>query len=168
MIAVLIMLASAASRLTAPDEQRAAHAITTAISSCLSHPSGQLPASSNANRVPPGLIEGMRVSVTPVAGSPNAFAYEGRDPRVITCGVAIYGPVSRVLRRQVTALISSNPGWKPHSTSAYDLSKPFPNATELYWGDLLAPSMRGVALLSRTPSTHAPTIEIEYHAVLVQ
>ena len=68
----------------------------------------------------------------------------------------------------ITTMVQGNPAWKPHAIEAYDLSKRFPDAEETYWGDPFAPSMRGVAMLSRKPSSQAPTLEIEYHAVMVQ
>jgi hypothetical protein len=57
---------------------------------------------------------------------PKALVYAAR---VVSCGVAIYGPVSRVERQRITALIR----WKPHAIEAYDLSKQLPGAKETYW-----------------------------------
>lgn len=142
--------------------------VETALSHCLGSFPAKVPSASDAAQVPPGLIEGDAVSIVPITGATRAFSYEGTNQRVITCGVAIYGPVSREMRQRITALIAGNPKWKPHTIDAYDLSKRFPDAEEAYWGDPFAASMKGVAMLSRKPGAQAPTLEIEYHAVMVQ
>ena len=165
MFAVLMTLAAITSAGATPASDQA---VETALSHCLGSFSAKLPAASDPAQVPPGLIEGVGVNVTPIAGEDHAFSYEGTSPRAMTCGVAIYGPVSQTMRQRITTMVQGNPAWKPHAIEAYDLSKRFPDAEESYWGDPFAPSMKGVAMLSRKPSAQAPTLEIEYHAVMVQ
>lgn len=65
------------------------------------------------------------MSVAPIAGAAQAFSYEGTSQRAMTCGVAIYGPVSHEMRQKITALIAANPKWKLHAIDAYDLSSVF-------------------------------------------
>jgi len=165
MFAVLKTLAAAASAGATPASDQAVEA---AISHCIGSFSAKLPSASDPAQVPPGLIEGTGVSVAPIVGEDRAFSYEGTNPRVMACGVAIYGPVSRTMRQRINVLVQGNPAWKPHAVEAYDLSKRFPDAEETYWGDPFVPSMKGVVMLSRKPSAQAPTLEIEYHAVMVQ
>jgi hypothetical protein len=165
MFAVLMTLAAVTSAGATPAQDQA---VETAISHCLGSFSAKLPPASAPDRVPPGLIEGTGVSVAPIAGEDHAFSYEGTNPREMTCGVAVYGPVSRTMRQRITSLVEGNPRWKPHAATSYDLSKRFPDAEETYWGDPLAPSMTGVAMLSRKPSPQAPTLEVQYHSVMVQ
>jgi len=157
MFAFLMTLAAVAS---AGTQAASDQALETAISHCLGSFSAKLPLASAPDQVPPGLIEGTAVSVAPIAGENHAFSYEGTNPRAMTCGVAIYGPVSRTMRRQITSLVEGNPRWKPRATTSYDLSKRFPDAEETYWGDPFAPSMTGVAMLYRKPSLQAPTLEV--------
>ncbi|NIJ34095.1 hypothetical protein [Sphingomonas oligoaromativorans] len=165
MLAVLITLAAITSGGTTPVPEGN---VETALSRCLGSFSAKLPPPSDAAQIPPGLIEGTAVRVVPVEGAAQTFSYEGTSPRAMTCGVAIYGPVSQELRQRIIALITGSPKWKPHATDAYDLSKRFPGAEEAYWGDPFAPSMNGVAMLVRKPNAQAPTLEVQYHSVMVQ
>ena len=165
MFAVLMTLTAITSAGATPASDQAVEA---AVSHCLGSFSAKLPAASDPAQVPPGLIEGAGVSAAPIAGADHAFSYEGTNPRAMTCGVAIYGPISGAMRQRITSLVEGNPRWKAHAVEAYDLSKRFPDAKEAYWGDPLAPSMIGVAMLSREPSVKAPTLEVQYHSVMVQ
>jgi hypothetical protein len=165
MFAVVMSLAAVASVGATPTSDQA---VETSISHCLGSFSAREPKASDAAQIPPGLIEGNAVSVAPIAGAIEAFSYEGTRPRVVSCGVAIYGPVSPTERQRITALITAGPKWKRHTIQAYDLSKQSLGAKETYWGDPLAPSMIGVAMLSRRPSARAPTLEVQYHSVMVQ
>lgn len=165
MFAALIAFAAVTATGVAPASDQT---VETAVSHCLGSFSARVPSASDAAQIPPGLIEEGAVSVVPITGASQAFSYEGTNQRAMTCGVAIYGPVSREMRQRISALIAGNPKWKPHAIDAYDLSKRFPDAKEAYWGDPFAPSMKGVAMLSRKPGAKAPTLEIEYHAVMVQ
>ncbi len=165
MFVVLMTLAAVASAGATPASDQA---VGTALFHCIGSFSAKLPSASDPALVPPGLIEGTGVSVAPIAGEDRAFSYEGTNPRVMACGVAIYGPVSQNMRQRIKTMVQGNPAWKPHAIEAYDLSKRFPDAEESYWGDPFAPSMRGVVMLSRKPSAQAPTLEIEYHDVMVQ
>jgi hypothetical protein len=84
----------------------------------------------------------------------------------MSCGIAIYGNVPASLQQQIRKSIESNPKWKPLSPDAYQLfGVP---ADETYWGDPLAPSMNGVVMLTRRPSPNAPSLEVEYHSMLMQ
>jgi hypothetical protein len=165
MFAVLMTFAAITSAGAMPASDQA---VETALSHCLGSFSAKLPAASDPAQVPAGLIEGVAVRVAPIAGENHAFSYEGTNPREMTCGVAIYGPISVAMRQRITSLVEGNPRWKAHAVEAYDLSKQFPEAKETYWGDPLAPSMIGVAMLSREPSVKAPTLEVQYHSVMVQ
>lgn len=152
----------------------ATDAIGTALSQCLGSSSPKIPTVTNPDAVPPGLIEGQGVSIAPVAGTDSrVFSYQGTGRREYSCGIAIYGPVSSSVRKSIRQDIESgSPKWILRPTSIYDLSnipglKKIPGK-ETYWGDPSAPSMIGVAMLERKPSAAAPTVEVEYHSVLVQ
>lgn len=165
MFAVLMTLAAITSTSATPASDQA---VETALSHCLGSFSATPPAASRSVQVPPGLIEGAEVSVAPIEGDGHAFSYNGTNPREMTCGVAIYGPISGAIRQRITSPLDGNPKWKANAVEAYDLSKRFPDAKETYWGDPHAPSLIGVAVLSREPSVKAPTLEVQYHSVVVQ
>lgn len=152
----------------------ATDAIDTALSQCLGSFSPKISVSSDPDAVPPGLIEGKGVSIALVDGTDSrVFSYQGTERRVSSCGIAIYGPVTSAVRDFIQHDIEAHaPKWAPRPTNFYDLSsipalKGIPGR-ETYWGDPSAPGMIGVAMLERKPSAAAPTVEVEYHSVLVQ
>jgi hypothetical protein len=168
MLAFLMMLAASAAS-TAGTATNPENAILAEVSGCLGSFSVKLPKASAVGEIPPGLIEGVRVSVVAITGGANkAFAYEGLRPQVMSCGVAIYGSIGKKLRQRLIDVISSSGKYKPQTIDVYDLTKQFQDVDEYYWGDPHAPSMIGVAMLTRKPSAQAPTIEIQYHEVMVQ
>ena len=162
MIAALVALAAASNCASAMASQAA---IEAALSKCLISPSAGTPVPTDAGRVPPGLIGGKMVSVRPIADAgSSAFSYDGTRLSVISCGIALYGRVSPSLRDGLVAAINGSGKGALNSIKAYDLTKDFPESQETYWGT----GLTGVAMLSRKPNPNAPTIEIEYHSILVQ
>jgi hypothetical protein len=139
--------------------------VMAALRNCLPYSSGQIPKASDVANVPPGLIRGGAVHVSPLPGTnENAFRYEGTDPRVMSCGVAVYGPVSNSLHQDVRNLLAQfaeSRKWQPHSSGPWQDLVP---ATERsYWSGGPA----GVIMLSRPPTALAPTLDVEYHSTLL-
>lgn len=162
MIAVLVALAAASN---SGAMMASTAAIEAALSKCLKSPSNGISVPTEAGHVPPGLIGGKMVRAQPIANvGGSAFSYEGTSPQIISCGIALYGPVDRTLRNDLIAIINGSGKGASNSISAYDLKKEFPDAQEAYWGI----GLTGVAMLSRKPSASAPTIEIAYHSMLVR
>jgi hypothetical protein len=151
--------------------------VRSALKQCFEASPSKIPPASDPKTVPPALIEGKAVNIVPVPGTnARAFAYEGIHPRVQTCGIALYGPVEPSLQRDIRQMIEDyalqrasdgRPAWKPYSPDRYNIAD-IPAATKDYWASPLAPSMYGVLMLTQSPSPNAPTLEVQYHAVLVQ
>lgn len=118
--------------------------------------------------VPPGMSRGTGVSVEKVAGPDAAlFAYQGTSLREVSCGIAIYGPVSHLLEKRLKQDIEGyQPRWTPHIPGAYSIAGSRPGQMS-YWGDPKAPTLSGVLWIERAPSADAPTLEIDYHAELI-
>ena len=111
---------------------------------------------------PPGLHDD-QVKVVAIDGSARqAFAYEGI--RGLSCGIALYGKVPSVVRREIEAVVASVPGWRPFKPAPIRTAPP---AREMGWGLGMTPTMYGAILLERRPSPAAPTIDVVRYAVLV-
>jgi hypothetical protein len=138
-----------------------------AVAKCLNSRLDDIPPVSDPESVPPGLIPGHNVSVTMLHGDTGkAFSYRGTVPNVISCGVALYGPVPDYVRKSARGAIERSGRWKVSSPDFWKLS--VPPADNEYWGDLRAPGLSGVTILTRQPGPDAPTLEIEFHRVLVR
>jgi len=138
--------------------------IEAALTHCLTSRLFEIPKATDPKLSPPGLVEGVQTSVSPIEGTgARAFSYEGTNPRIGSCGIALYGRVSRSTRERIASIIST----KYHASSdirAWDLTDRSIKATEQYYGI----SLVGVAVLSRRRQRFAPTLEVEYHSILVQ
>ena len=156
-----LSLSAAVATATPPSPEQA---IEAALTRCLDAPFFRTPEPSDPTLRPPGLIEGVQTSVSPIDGTAGrAFAYEGTNPRFGSCGIALYGAEPRSTRRHIASIIST----RYHASSdigAWDLTKRSVAASEQYYGISLA----GVALLTRKRQQFAPTLEVEYHSILVQ
>lgn len=162
-ILVLIALLAPASALAAdavaPDE---AQTVKSALAHCLDGSHGQIPLASDPTTIPPGLIEGQNVNVVPLPGASGlAFSYEGTGKNVISCGIAVYGSLPASLLMEIRQLIDGHPRWMPSSPDAYTVSGV--PADRQYWGN----GFSGVLMLTREPGPSAPTLEVEYHSILV-
>jgi hypothetical protein len=141
--------------------------IEQAVRSCLySGTAGTVPKASDPATVPPGLSEN-DVEVKPLTGTAlKVFTYEGSNIHMVSCGVAIYGPVPDALRERVTALIAEmRPDLQAQPKSFYIAEGP--SAEQRYWGEPRAQGLRGVLLRFRAPSEGAPSLDLHYHKILL-
>jgi hypothetical protein len=116
---------------------------------------------------PPGLSRNRDVKVARLSGA-RLFEYRGTSPHEISCGIAIYGPVSPVLKARLVEIIQSHSSqWVAEPRPSYALDGAAP-AGITYWGNRLAPGMVGVMLMQRPPSAGAPSLEIDYHGELTR
>jgi hypothetical protein len=98
----------------------------------------------------------------------RTFAYQGTSPHELACGVVLYGSVSSAKKRQIKAVINGyGLRWTPHPLGPYTLGEAV-TGEQTYWGDPKAPGVSGVLLIERSPSKDRPTVEIDYHRVLIQ
>jgi hypothetical protein len=143
-------------------EQDDSRAIETVLSHSLS---GDIWAPTPAADLPPGLSRGMEVQVEQLPGmAGKAFYYMSTQPRNKACGIALYGPVSNALKDELVKLINSRrPTEFSQATAFYHLPGAAP-AEETYWG---VSGIEGVLVSSREPSANAPTLEIDFHQLLV-
>ena len=71
----------------------------------------------------------------PTSTSRQAFSHQGTGTHVISCGIAIYGPVSDTLtQNEISRIIDNDLRWKPYSPSPY--KHPGAPAAEKYLGRL--------------------------------
>lgn len=159
LISCMILGSAAAS---AHDESGA---VEKALARCLASPSTQVPTTTPASDVPPGLSRGKEVHIEPIAGAAGkAYGYEGTSQGEISCGVALYGPVPRSLENRLVKLVDSHRDrWTRHVQTPYQLTPRFP-ARLSYWGAGVA----GVLMLVRAPGAKAPTLEIDVHSILIR
>ncbi len=131
--------------LGAAHAQDEAQPLKSALARCFNFSSGIVPSVSDPKTIPPGLIDGRDVNIVAVPGtSRHAFSYRGTGTHVISCGIAIYGPVSDTLQNEISRIIDNDLRWKPYSPSPY--KHPGAPAAEKYWGASRASSMNGVVL----------------------
>lgn len=160
-ILLALLLVTTASRAM---PQSSGPAVEAALARCLNASLSTIPKATDPQLSPPGLAEGVQTSVTPIDGTEGlAFYYEGTNPRIESCGIALYGKVSRATRESIASIISA----KYHASAdigAWDLTKRSVEADEKYYGI----SLVGVAVLTRKPQHFAPTLEVNFHSILVQ
>ncbi|HEY0312218.1 MAG TPA: hypothetical protein VGC56_06950 [Allosphingosinicella sp.] len=141
--------------------------VAEALHACLAAPDHPFEAARASSRVPPGVMDKPAQAI-PVGGPRGrAFAYAGNRSNVITCGVALYGPVSASERKKLRLQIEQ--GALRLQAAPPDFYRVDARAgTASYWGDVRAPGLVGVLMLERSPGGGAPTVDIEYHRILVR
>jgi hypothetical protein len=115
---------------------------------------------------PPGLSRHLEVKVAQISAD-RLYEYRGTSPHEISCGIAMYGRVPKDLKLQLITIFEHiGSMWKlqPRSFYSFDGSV---RGTETYWGLPNAPGVTGILLLERKPSPDAPTLEIDFHDVLI-
>jgi hypothetical protein len=162
--AILICLLSAASQ--SARAQDLLGEVEASLRNCIGSDSGLVPKPSA--ELPPGLSRSEPLKMTPLGrASAGAYAYEGTNPHEIACGVAVYGPVDKTFVSKTTAFIESYSNSYARDPQPHYRFSDSP-ARETYWGDPLAWGVSGIALLERPPSPSAPTLEVDFHRILIQ
>jgi hypothetical protein len=113
----------------------------------------------------PGIVgDGIRAWRVAAANGP-AIVYEGNDPKVVRCGIALYGPVTNDSIQRLLGLIARVPRLQRQSPDVLpSIDNPgWASSDRLYWGDPLGPALRGVVMAIRKPSPGLPTLAIEAH-----
>lgn len=151
--------------MAAPKESQTMQALTR----CLSPSSVPKLAYTPSATIPPGISRGSNIKVAAVPSTHDrTFSYQGTSPHELACGVVLYGPVSLALKRQMKAVIDGySPRWTPQALGPYRLGQAV-TGEQTYWGDPKAPGIVGVLMIERPPSKDRPTVEIDYHRLLVQ
>lgn len=113
----------------------------------------------------PGISGTVRAYRLAGANGP-AIVYIGDDPKILRCGVALYGPVTNESVQAMLGLIAKVPRLRRQSPDvAPPVANPrWPSADLIAWGDPLGPMERGVTMAIRKPSPGLPTLEVESHS----
>ena len=161
-----ILLPSAFAQAQAP--KAIADAAEEQFRTCVSLPS---PASAGANEigvsVPPGLARGAAVTITQVpTDRGRLYAYRDHGGREIICGIAVYGVDPKPIAERLGRVIASSPiHLSPHS-AAYTLSSAMPGDVS-YFGHGPAPGLEGVLIFERPVADDSPSLEADFHVVLI-
>jgi hypothetical protein len=160
-MAVPLVALAGASAAAPPDP------VAEALRACLTSPGHPFDEAAQPSEAPPGLAERQAKAIRLGARPGGAYAYAGLRSDMITCGIALYGPVSAAQRRTLRTVIEqSSPRLRPAPSTLYRAEAPGAKAS--YWGAIRAPDLAGVLMLERAPRKDAPTVDVEYHAILVR
>lgn len=118
---------------------------------------------------PAGLTRGSDVIVSEVATDRGKlYAYRDHGGREIVCGIAVYGADAGPLAERLIAAIKASPlhledDSKPH----YALSSAKPGRVR-YFGAGPAPGVEGALIIERPVGDDAPSLEADFHVILLQ
>jgi hypothetical protein len=119
---------------------------------------------------PPGLGRGSAVVVTEIPtdrGMLYAYRDRGLAGSEIVCGLAIYGVDPGALAERLVGVVMASPRRLiadpvPH----YRLRDARPGRSR-YFGDIRAPGLTGVLIFERPVTADAPSLEADFHVVLI-
>lgn len=137
------------------------HEAPAALARCLDDPAHFLP-TGQSSAPPPGLSRQDQVEV---AHGPRGrlFEFRGTAQQEIACGIALYGPVAPRMRAQLLKTITSRRNEPTGSDPVSDAG----TGTVTYWGDAKGHGLSGIVMIERPPSPTAPTLQIDFHNILI-
>jgi hypothetical protein len=118
---------------------------------------------------PAGLARGDAVTLSEVpTDRGKLYAYRDHGGREIVCGVAIYGVDPGPLAERLVAAVHASPlGLRDDPKPHYALSGAKPGRVR-YFGAANGPGLEGVLIIERPASEDAPSLEADFHVILLQ
>lgn len=119
---------------------------------------------------PPGLARGEKVTAKEIPtdqGRLYLYRDRGLAGGQIVCGIAVYGVDASRLAERLVAIVKASPRHLEADSPPHYRLDAKPGRTR-YFGDIKAPGLSGAMIIDRPVSEDAPSLEADFHVILLQ